>query len=72
MENRAADMKSSDTLTDVRLCTPKRRKKEKRPLNKRPIDKLLVWCPQPCRSQPEKGSSHGSTAGICGQAKQNN
>lgn len=35
VETRAVDVKSSDTLTDVRLCTPQRGKKEKTALAKK-------------------------------------
>lgn len=41
-EDRAADSKPCDTLTDVRLCTSQRGETEKRSLNKRPTAKLSV------------------------------
>lgn len=47
-QDRAADSKLSDTLTDVRLCRSHRGTTEKRPLNKRSNAKLSVQCPRTC------------------------
>ena len=71
MEDRAADSKPCDTLTDVELCTSQRVKTEKRALNERPTAKLSVQCPQPRGSQPKKGSSRCLTTGMWGFSWQN-
>lgn len=54
------------TLWQMWGFAPPKGAKEKRLLNKGPTAKLAVQCPQPCSSEPKKGSSRCLTTGIWG------